>query len=1655
MHDLAIWRRLVARTATIEDVRALEGVELERKVAYIAHLVPLVLAGEPAMRAAALRALAGARGVPGVREIVARLDDDHDDVRAAALDALRKVARGAPYRFVHALFHPRSDVRRAALDGELPIRIAELAMYLRSDPECADLIHKARWPDHSFHLALDFYAAGQLPAKDFILLFVHARLDVMRTYLTQAHARSAEVVDGFLETAARDTAAVPPGHDVLDRIVAAIAEAGTPNRALDHFVEVVTPKGKNKSLPRRAVLALLQQLAREPNDALWAACVALEPRLIGSVRFTPALTTATAAGLFRHHWPTRPGVKQIERLLSLPVVREDLALAAAIAGLLSSKRLDKLAKALGEDALLARLVASDHGWDEICRLPPETPALETAWLQKIEKQDYKRYIALAGRALGGLAGQRLDSFVEQMPRRHRPGVFLAALEAHGKGSDERVTAVGKAIAARVDRATLVTLLQGLLPDPSYDRMVHAIARASAPKLLASAVGELTDEHALRVVAICDAEPIPHDRELAIANILVNRKPKPIIEWRAKVEAILTAGVPVAPPPPRVHRALLPAEAHKISTCPDGQLTDALAPVFGGHISGVSTALATRKAGESVVACNALLGCADPLQDVANVLDRFTGTTARFHGALDDDAVLWVRVRELPVLAHARLWRWEAHTFALLEWVESIGSALGALQITDALQGRLARETLWKAISEAMMLIRYRHPLRFKAHATVELAHYCANAIDDVVGRHAARILVALVEGKLIHVSEVRDRVLDHVSDADAETREYIARLIRLEGLPQPPRSVDIPAVQLIEQLRRATYGELVEYCRDPRAAVVQEAALALVVLGPEGELRLAALLDELDQLAQPVPLLQTIQLWEHPPAIAAVHALANKPDLPPAWQFHLALNLYARGEADQLTRVLAAVRAPSQGWFFRRDDWDALVRHANIVTCSLALADAPHHHAYQRAVNTLLSLVRPDDDVRAALVRFLEIDAARPLHLRVDVARFLAQHWNDATGVPLLVEYVADERADDWMYTLLLVPKEAIADAARTLVAAALAGGNQVCSEKRMWQVMQHMRANMTLDIETQAELDVDIFEQASTTGVRRAAASFAIASMTARNRLRRVADVFAWGIRRGVELAGRLFRIHMTAKERELGHTKLDGNQIFVSPLPMLRAETHGQDVVEGLLLHEIGHHVYHRSPESVALWNQAHKEGIGHFLNLIADEHLERNLRAVDPSYGDRLKRLDAYAFQHAPQEIKVAVLFDSRRTHTARAFMAAELGVAFDEESVRVRRGAILGELDRLGHPVARFSRALRMGLGNRSGDPLVEQALALCGKDLRTLDMKGLYELTKKLVELFGGKHECAKVFGGPEGLVYGERDEEVYGAGIDDDVLQREVERILDPRRSKTGGQHGKVDRLQINVNPSDEFDRITRVIRVNGNAELHKKLAHDVQRHSTRLRAHLDDLGLRWEPVRARTQGRALDRTRLIPLVTRNDPRILVARTPIRKTDLFLGTLVDCSSSMSAGQNIERAKKFAVLVAEAVRTLHGVEARFFGFTSNVIYDAGSAHDCGVVGLAASGGNNDAAALYHAANVAMSSKQRAKVLVMISDGLPTECSVNALRALVKTLTKRRNIVCAQVAVRDLEEVCFPHYVVLDDSEPDVAVAKFGRMIGELARRSLSS
>src|SRR5439155_537663 len=122
--------------------------------------------------------------------------------------------------------------------------------------------------------------------------------------------------------------------------------------------------------------------------------------------------------------------------------------------------------------------------------------------------------------------------------------------------------------------------------------------------------------------------------------------------------------------------------------------------------------------------------------------------------------------------------------------------------------------------------------------------------------------------------------------------------------------------------------------------------VALAARGEAGQLRLAGLFEHLRGLPQPLAVLQTVLLWDSPRALAAARTFAAG-ELPTPWQFHLSVALAAHGDPEALPRALAAARTRDTTWSFRRSDWDALCNVAPALACALALADSPHHHAYQ------------------------------------------------------------------------------------------------------------------------------------------------------------------------------------------------------------------------------------------------------------------------------------------------------------------------------------------------------------------------------------------------------------------------------------------------------------------------------------------------------------------------------------------------------------------------------------------------------------------------------------------------------------------------------------------------------------------------------------
>ncbi|MCA9069269.1 MAG: hypothetical protein KDA84_10120, partial [Planctomycetaceae bacterium] len=416
----------------------------------------------------------------------------------------------------------------------------------------------------------------------------------------------------------------------------------------------------------------------------------------------------------------------------------------------------------------------------------------------------------------------------------------------------------------------------------------------------------------------------------------------------------------------------------------------------------------------------------------------------------------------------------------------------------------------------------------------------------------------------------------------------------------------------------------------------------------------------------------------------------------------------------------------------------------------------------------------------------------------------------------------------------------------------------------------------------------------------------------------------------------------------------------------------------------------------------------------------------------------------------------LFHSLQGRAFQVLAGTRLQVARRRGCVVVDNGQLLLEMEKSGLSFARFVRALRMGLGNRHDDPKVEAGLELFRKKFRKSKMPKLLEISQKLREIFGWECSLLDSFSQEECLSADPSDVLAQGEGITNQDVESEIQRITNPRKRGDGGsdtEKGGGGRW-INVSEEEKFETISTVIPMAYDPIQHAPYAKEVARPARQLRQYLKDLGLAMVKHRMRLSGRLLDRSRIPAVVLRNDPRMLIARQKQTHNDLFVGTVIDCSGSMDYDDNIEKAKMFGALLAEAINGLDGVDLRLFGFTDSMIYDAGNETRPAVHALNAGGGNNDAAALWHAAQVAMASRRKAKVLVMISDGLPTECSAAALRGLATRLTNRHKLCCAQVAVQPLEEICFPHYILLDEADVGTSVRRFGNTIARLVRRAMS-
>jgi hypothetical protein len=1675
MRDLELFRRLQDGPIGPElagDLHALGAWPLHRRLAWLGLIVPIVEHEDPQLRFAALTALAGARGMEAMRAIVSALDDEELAVRLTAVRALqRSVADAQPWRMVHALFHPRPDVRKAALAVRLHRDLDPLRFCLFADPACRPvLLDEELRPGGAVQL-FQFIAAGVVSSEQARPFVQRLDLTELRPWLQAKPQRSPEAILRLL------AGGPPEGRDVLDLWLGVFWDDSEASwRGMTRIRHMLLSEAGEpyRDRAQASVLAQGRQGRSLPGPAAAMAAV-LSPACLLLPGWEAEAVRAGLRGLSEDRERlSKLSNARVRELLDSPVLRGPTGVldpvgVAAVLGLARSP-LPLLLGHLGVEPVLEAFVLDPEGAARLLALPDEVRMGSGVLLAALRGREPELLIRVLAWSVFHRAADRTE-LIQALEPPQALALLWRLVDILDSGpldlpsnKRERVAQIiGQKLVPRLKVRRLPIV--GLTPPPllvfrfleelavrrgrRHGRvLLHntlaSLCQALRPGVLAQILLDLEPPALTGVLAAVDeASGIPASWVEVLAKTLQHHGHSEVRAWATGALSYETSTAPSATGDPK---ALSRKQAKAITACDDDDLAAVVSAWLGVTSTGLAKALAARDTGPGacVEVCAALLGCYDEPLLVARQFERFRGDEPSWWKKLDLAMVLhWEGHEQLPGFGHAWLWRWDRHALTLAHTVAEAG-VVHSLRWALSLPSVPLRNELWAAVARAFALWRYRDPERLRSLHDADLLELLVDLLDTDLGFPAARMIARLhAAGAAPSVyASMCSTLVELLPSMAEDVRFELRALVRAEGvaLPsRPPRALGREAPgDLLARIAQSDDLDWLELCcRRVEPAIAQEAALRLVTLGEPGQAQLARVLLALPRAPCFVALAESVTLWSEGPALRAVRdgVMSREPED----RFRLALPLGDRGEARWCAVCVDALLEPGPvGWLLVAD-WQRLLRlRGDELALAMELAASAHPHAYTRAVHRLLEA--EPRVVADALVTFLEADHERHIGLRLRVAAQLAD-LGDARGFPLLLtQAVEAEQTVGWDF-----PQQEQLDAA---IAGVLAVGGGL--EKSLLVALAR-RKDRSLAVSWGRLLSSLLHP-----GARKIAAEQASSAVLSRRRhkLDAVAEVFAWGVRRGMELRGRRFRVHMTSGQGELGYTRLTGTTIHVSPLPLLKGDRRGRVVVEGLILHEIGHHLYHAGRAGRRGWAQAEKERLHPLLNLVADEHLERRLRAYDRAYGDRLKALASFAFQHSPRELEVIRLVQVLHAQTFAVLSSTRLELGWQKQCVRIGSGHLLRALERNGDSFARFVRALRMGLGNRHRDPKVDQGLALFRGSFKDSSMSELLVIARELRRIFGASADLAGICGGHEGLGGDARDQDVHGDRITDREVQREVERILEPPRKQGRSAPGKPGALQVNVGPDQSFNPITTVRPLPYDPAGRRALGAQVARHARRMRGYLEELGLRLEPQRMRMRGSRFDRTRARAVVLRGDPRMLVARELQPRTDLFMGIAVDCSGSMASGGCMHRAKLFASLLAESAVGLRGVDLRVIGFTDRTIYDAGDADRCAVSALPIEGGNNDAAGLHHLAGLALASPRRAKLLVMISDGLPTECSTQALTALVKRL-ERRGLCVAQVAVRPLSERCFTHYVELDEDNVDVAVRRFGTIIARLVRRAISA
>lgn len=556
----------------------------------------------------------------------------------------------------------------------------------------------------------------------------------------------------------------------------------------------------------------------------------------------------------------------------------------------------------------------------------------------------------------------------------------------------------------------------------------------------------------------------------------------------------------------------------------------------------------------------------------------------------------------------------------------------------------------------------------------------------------------------------------------------------------------------------------------------------------------------------------------------------------------------------------------------------------------------------------------------------------------------------------------------------------------------------------------------------------------------------------------------------------------------------------VAVTVNPILDRGLEGVPAVLGVGLHEIGHHRFDfTEPGAAEVFKRASRHPLTRtLLNLLLDERLERRLRSMGERYGRLLDRAVAHFIGRRRTSLPVLVLARAEGRRVTEVVADAVAG-RYGGQLVRAVHGpgspadqlclsmSELMAIPGIASVEEQVLHAVRAGMpAERISSPRAATAVAMVrGSDLRTMTMVQIESLVEDLAREMGMDRARRRRIAMPAWVEVAVAAAAAGVGGAEPDVASaaggdggREgADGEAGATADDGAGDAGRGDRLWARVmavaaagpaagpvagpvaaesrtnwvgreDPEVTYEPLDSTLTVAFDAEKHRKLAEKVREPAASLRAALSRCGVLEAAVGGRRSGR-FDRSRVRRWHRQPTASVCMGRERRVEPNLALALLIDRSGSMSS--RIEVAQRFAAVVSEAARGLRGLNGFVAAFDCTTFHDLGDLRgDVAIASLTAMGGNNDAAALAEAAERLRLVPGARRVIVLISDGEPTKCSLAALKH-VAASTERDGIWIVHVAIAPLRrEALLPRHIDLSgERDLDRAVEWFSAVIELLA------